>query len=111
LAHAYLDYWKIEKADEDENELPTDLSRAYLGLGRLLLRGYEPVRWRTGNDDGCTDHTLTLGYVDAEGIRYGISFSARLRRDRSLVAKLGWIDRLSIWWASLHWREVYRETR
>lgn len=100
-AHNYLNYWGIRENDELENEILTDVAAAYLGLGALLLEGYNPIswtsdHWATATARGYTTHTISIGYVKPEGIRYAIARSAEIRRLKEFSSILPLFDRITV---------------
>lgn len=111
--HNYLNYWGIREEDELENEILTDVAAAYLGLGALLLEGYKPIswtsdHWATATASGYTTHTISIGYVKPEGIRYAIVRSAELRRLKEFASVLPFSDRIMVsfhFWKVSRWEE------
>lgn len=106
--HDYLCHHRIEESSESENEVLTDLAAAYLGLGGLLLKGYEPISWTSDEWDiliasGHTNHTMEIGYVTPANIRYAIYLAAKLRNLKNLAAPLPTVDRIKI---ALHFRRL-----
>ena len=81
--HNYLHYHRVNVSDELENEVLTDLTVAYLGLGSLYLDGF---------DAG----TAEIGYVAAKDIRYAIVYSAKLRKLKKLASFLPLLDRMNV---------------
>ncbi|HUW19888.1 MAG TPA: hypothetical protein VMW16_11355 [Sedimentisphaerales bacterium] len=81
--HNYLYHHRINDSDELENEVLTDLAAAYLGLGALILDGYEAITWE-------------IGYVTAKDIRYAIVYSAKLRKLKELASFLPVFDRINV---------------
>ena len=79
--HNYLFYHGIKESDETENEILTDIASAYLGLGHLLLSGYEPISWNVVNllESSCKEHFSAVGYVSSESIKRAIVLSAESR--------------------------------
>jgi hypothetical protein len=112
-AHNYLNFWGIREKEELENEILTDVAAAYLGLGALLLEGYKPIswtsdHWATGTASGYTTHTIFIGYVKPEGIRYAIAKSAEFRRLKELASVLPFSDRIMVsfhFWKIRRWEE------
>jgi hypothetical protein len=99
--HNYLMYWQIGKSDELENEILTDVAAAYLGLGSLLLDGYSPIEWTTdhwttSSSSGYTTHSIVIGYVSREGIRFAMGEAAVMRRMNEIADGLPLVDRLEI---------------
>ncbi|MCK4905429.1 hypothetical protein KAS42_04220 [bacterium] len=82
--HNYLSHYGIREAEELENEILTELTTAYLGLGHLLIEGYKPITWTSDNwnyvlASGHTTHSLSIGYVTPNTIRKAIIISTELR--------------------------------
>jgi hypothetical protein len=88
--HNYLYHHQINISDELENEVLTDLAAAYLGLGALILDGYEAL-------------TRRIGYVAAKDIRYAIVYSAKLRKLKELASFLPLLDRINV--SFYFWRQ------
>lgn len=106
--HHYLYHREIEEPNESESETLTDLAAAYLGLGGLLVKGYVPIRWTSDEWDiliasGHTNHTMEIGYITPENIRYAIFCSAKLRNLEKLACPLPIFDRIKI---SFHFRRI-----
>jgi hypothetical protein len=106
--HHYLYDHRIEESNETENEILTDVAAAYLGLGALLLKGYMPIHWTSDEWDiliasGHTDHTMEIGYITPENVRYAIFCSAKLRNLEKLALPLPIFDRIKI---SFHFRKI-----
>jgi hypothetical protein len=83
-AHNYLFQHGADLPDETENELLTDITCAYLGLGHLLIVGYTPITWVTDRLQSFTGsgyklHTNSIGYVEPITIYKAIIYSAELR--------------------------------
>lgn len=109
--HHYLYNLGIEESNEIENEILTDIATAYLGLGALLLKGYLPIHWTSDEWDiliasGHTNHTMEIGYIPPENIRYAVFCSAKLRNLEKLASPLPIFDRIKI---SFHFRKVRRD--
>lgn len=82
--HNLLDNCGIRLEDMGQNEILTDVSTAYFGLGQLVIKGYQPIvwtsdHWSRGNEYGHTTHTYTIGYVPASLIGYAVYRSAIIR--------------------------------
>jgi len=71
--HHYLHIHKIQ-CDSVNDEILTDLTAIYLGLGFLLLRGYETFG-------------LSIGYVDNETIKKTIFISSKYRKWEKVEVK------------------------
>jgi hypothetical protein len=96
--HNYLNQKNIRIDDERDNEILTDSAAAYLGLGNLILEGYEPIIWTTdhwisGNSRGHTTRTLTIGYINTDNIRFAVAKSAVLREIEEFTSLLPFFDR------------------
>lgn len=96
--HNYLYNKGIRDQNQDENEILTDVSAAYFGLGQLLLSGYKPItwtdqHWSRGNEYGHTTHTCTMGYVPHQMIKYAIYRSAILRQEKDFIRILPFYSR------------------
>ena len=76
--HCLLDHCQLREVDQHDHEVLTDVAAAYVGLGGVILEGYHPVVWTSGAG-GQVTHSLSIGYVRPEGIRYAIAKSAQLR--------------------------------
>jgi hypothetical protein len=99
--HNYLYNKGIKENDTAENEILTDVSAAYFGLGQLVLSGYEPITWTSdhwsrGNEYGHTTHTYTIGYVPYQMIDYAIYRSAILREEKEFIKILPFSSRLML---------------
>jgi len=111
--HNYLNYWGVREEDALGNEILTDVTAAYLGLGALLLEGYKPIswtsdHWATATASGCTAHMISIGYVKPEGIRYAIARSAELRGLKELASVLPFSARIRVsfhFWKVRRWEE------
>ncbi len=106
--HHYLYTHEIEESNEIENETLTDLAAAYLGLGGVLLKGYAPIHWTSDEWDiliasGHTNHTMEIGYITPENIRYAIFCSSKLRNLEELASPLSIFDRIKIYF---HFRKI-----
>lgn len=82
--HNFLDNHGIRLDDRDQNEVLTDVSTAYFGLGREVIKGYKPIvwisdHWQRGNKFGHTTHTYTIGYVPSSLIGYAVYRTAVIR--------------------------------
>lgn len=94
--HNYLYSHNAYDPNEGENEVLTDLAAVYLGLGHLLIEGYEPIVWKTHanstNDFDWVDefeasffggqyvtHHLVLGYVTQDTLIDALVLSTELR--------------------------------
>lgn len=91
--HHYLYYHDVKEAGESENEILTDIATAYLGLGGLLIDGYEPItwtsdHWKTFTASGYTTHEIKIGYLTPRDIAYAIIRSTELRRLKELASPL-----------------------
>jgi len=112
--HRYLEYRGALPPDKSEAEVMTDVAGAYLGLGGILLKGYEPAEWttdywRTAVAYGWTRHAHSIGYVAAALLRLAIAESAVQRRMVALAAPLGWPAQL--WVGLLVWRARRRDRK
>jgi len=88
--HSYLYHKGIEEDDTNENEILTDVSAAYLGLGQLLREGYEPIIWTSDHwsrcdQSGYTTHTYTIGYIPYQMIGYATYKAAILREEKEFI--------------------------
>jgi len=63
LTHHFLELKGIRYPDIDENERLTDLTTAYIGLGKLTLNGYEPISWTHWTPQGRIEYTYQVGYL------------------------------------------------
>jgi hypothetical protein len=82
--HNFLDNHGVRLDDTDQNEILTDISTAYFGLGQPVMKGYQPVVWTSDhwlrrNEYGYTTHTYTIGYVPASLIGYAVYRTAVIR--------------------------------
>jgi hypothetical protein len=112
--HRYLYEHGVSDPEESENEILTDLAAAYLGFGALLLDGYEPITWTsnyrvTWEGTSYTTHSILIGYVDPEYIRYAILESAKLRKLPQLATILTPFQRFLV--SSYLRRIARRDTR
>ncbi len=77
--HHYLYHQGLYESDELENEILTEIATAYLGLGHLLIPGYQPIVWTRQSGDTSITYRKTIGYVLPSTIRRAIVASTRLR--------------------------------
>ncbi|MBE0433345.1 hypothetical protein IBX73_07760 [candidate division WOR-3 bacterium] len=86
--HNYLCFHNVGESKRLDNEITADLTAAYLGLGHLLISGYQPIIWDT--DSYSTEHTIRIGYVTPDTIRKAMVISCELRGwdPRELVARM-----------------------
>ena len=99
--HNYLYHHGVSESEETENEILTDVAAAYLGLGVLLLDGYQPIswtssHWTTFTASGYTTHTISIGYLKPKNIRYAIARAAELRHLKKLASPLPLFDRITV---------------
>ncbi len=73
--HNYLFHHNIRESQETANEILTEIAAAFLGLGHLLIPGYETISWT----EGFTEYSVSIGYVTPDTIRKAIIISAELR--------------------------------
>ena len=99
--HNYLYHQEVRELEESENEILTELATTYLGLGHLLIPGYKPIiwtsdQWNTLTESGYTTHTISIGYVPPETIRYAIVTSAELRhwKIKEVLSTLSFFGRI-----------------
>ena len=100
--HCYLLNCGIAEPNEFENEVLTDVAATYLGLGRLVLSGYEPIvwetdHWRRGQQSGFTRRSMRIGYLQPTGVRQAIAISAELRAIREYASLLPLSHRLVVY--------------
>jgi len=91
--HHYLDQHEISLPGESENEMLTDAAAAYLGLGGLLYKGYQPIQWTTDHwetpyERGHTVHSVKIGYISDSQVTEAVVYSAKLRFLEELAASL-----------------------
>lgn len=86
LVHHYMYKKNILLCDENENEIFTDISAAYLGLGALLAKGYKPIRWKKFVAGGESINTMTIGYVKPYTVSYAVFQSAILRGKKEFIS-------------------------
>jgi predicted Zn-dependent protease with MMP-like domain len=83
--HNYLDNLVIRINNAEHNEILTDVSAAYFGLGHHIIRGYKPIEWTTeragelGLTTITTTHSITIGYVPSVLIEYAVYRTAVIR--------------------------------
>lgn len=82
--HNLLENRGIRLDDIDQNEVLTDVATAYFGMGKFVMKGYQPIVWTSDhwsrwNEYGYTTHTYTIGYVPASLIGYAIYRTATIR--------------------------------
>ena len=82
--HNYLHHHNVKESEKIENEILTDLTTAYLGLGHLLIPGYKPITWTSNYwtlvfASGYTTHTMSIGYITPNTIRRAMIMSASVR--------------------------------
>ena len=73
--HNYLDYYKIKKEVEYDNEILTDLTAVYLGFGKYLLNGYKTIEYPILNGTRYTQ----IGYIKYKDIIKAMNYSALKR--------------------------------
>ena len=83
-AHNYLYYYNITENNEEENEVLTDIACAYIGLGELLINGYQPIECITNHEF----RKIKIGYLSPYSIEYAIALSAIKRNLKELVSPL-----------------------
>ncbi|UCE07931.1 MAG: hypothetical protein JSW07_07840 [bacterium] len=108
--HDYLHHHGIQESCKSDNEIITDLAAAYLGLGGLILKGYEPIHWISDEwqgliSSGYTTHTIQIGYITPENIRYAIFLATKIRGLEELASPLPALDRIRLY---LHFRGIKR---
>jgi hypothetical protein len=98
--HNYLQQYDVGLGQPEMNEVLTDVGAAYLGLGDLLLAGYEPIEWVDVQDSWLGQqrniHSLYLGYLRPRSIRLAIARAAELREMEELAANLGLFLRMRV---------------
>jgi hypothetical protein len=101
--HHYLNQHGVRKENEEANEILTEIATAYLGLGQLLVDGYNPIVWTSnhynyGAVSGYTTNTITLGYVTPATIKKAIILSVKRRQldpDEAIKSFSDFGDRVS----------------
>jgi DNA-directed RNA polymerase subunit RPC12/RpoP len=63
LTHHFLFNKNIGYPEIDENERLTDFATAYLGLGKLTLNGYEPIKWTIKRVEQQIKYSYRVGYL------------------------------------------------
>lgn len=66
LTHHYLDSRGVRLPVINDNERLVDMATAYLGLGKMTLNGYEPLKWAMQTSQGTVEYTYQVGYLSAE---------------------------------------------
>lgn len=88
LTHHFLDQRDIRFSDAEENEKLTDLASIFIGLGKLIINGYEAISWAQGD----TRWSYKVGYLFADDIA-AILFQVSALRSISLdIVKLNLSD-------------------
>jgi len=116
--HNYLYHHNINRPTESENEILTDLTAAYLGLGHLLIQGYKPISWagdywNFGFYHGYTAYTLSIGYVTPKTIRRAIVISAELRNwnPKEVIAAFpSFWDKIIAFFQLITYRKKFKKT-
>ncbi|MFZ4590925.1 MAG: hypothetical protein ACOYN6_08005 [Ignavibacteria bacterium] len=87
ISHKYLHYHGIRKQGgkiyEMENEILTDLTSIYLGLGKLILNGCEKVTIQTSrSNDQVNTQTITnrFGYIGKEKYAFAYNLICNMRK-------------------------------
>ncbi len=99
--HNYLHHHGLTEPSERDNEVLTDLAAAYLGLGHLLIRGYERTEWTSNHwnilvASGHTKHSMYIGYLTPATIRNAVVASTELRGwdPQEVLSTLPFFDRI-----------------
>jgi len=103
--HHYLHEHRVKKDNVSENEILTEIATAFLGIGQLLIEGYQPITWTSDYYNyvlvsGSTVHTMTLGYVTPATIKKAIILATELRHwnPKEVVKSFGSLfDKLSVY--------------
>lgn len=85
--HHYLNHHNFWDDNRSRNEILTDVSACYLGLGGLLLKGYGRIQG-VGRKFANYVFGIRLGYVRRIDLLRTISISARLRENKDLATPL-----------------------
>ncbi len=82
ISHKFLHVnglsWGTGQADHYHNEVLTDITAVFLGLGKLMLNGRHAERVVTAAD-GMTKHTREVGYLDASQLAFVYLFVCHMR--------------------------------
>ena len=68
LTHHFLANKEIGYPDEAENERLTDFATVFLGLGKLTLNGYDPIKWSVPRAGQIITYNYQIGYLSAREI-------------------------------------------
>jgi len=100
--HNYLYKHKVSENDNYLNEILTDLSCVYLGLGELLYDGYNQIETSFHQEKDLFGtvqniyNSIKIGYIDRNHIEYAMFYSAISRGKKYLGRKLPLFERYSI---------------
>lgn len=70
IAHKYLQVNQIKETIEFENEILTDVTTIFLGLGKLMLNGCEYSIQTSGHDNNVVQEKFQLGYLKPNQIAF-----------------------------------------
>lgn len=80
LTHYYLFKKQIILDEEWENELLTDYTVIFLGLGKLLLNGSPTSKWTVERNNELIEYTYKVGYLSQREAVYCTHYVLNMRR-------------------------------
>lgn len=83
LCHKLLADHGIERQGDDTYayEILTDVTATYMGLGKLMLNGYEFAGWiRGASEAGATRARHRFGYLSIDEVAFAHAMTCRIRR-------------------------------
>ena len=85
ITHHFLYQHNIRKPTENENEIFTDITAAYLGFGHILYPAYKVISyntdWKEKEDKSYSyvTHERTIGYITPETIMKVVSITCEMK--------------------------------
>ena len=118
-AHHYLHVRRVSLNHEMRDEYLADIATAYLGLGFFVLKGYTPITWTSDHwcgltSQGCTMHSISIGYLTPDVIKTAILLSTPIRGwDPAIIVRSipGWPSRLHAYLRLRPYRKAYQRQK
>ena len=85
ITHHFLYQHNIRKPTENENEIFTDITAAYLGFGHILYPAYKVISYNTdwkekeGKSYSYVTHERKIGYITPETIMKVVSITCEMK--------------------------------
>ena len=85
ITHHFLHHHNIQKPNQYENEIFTDITAAYLGFGHILYPAYKVITyntdWKEKEDKSYsyTTHERTIGYITPETILKAVAVTCEMK--------------------------------